>query len=797
MWDSIAQDVRQGLRALRHRPAFTAIAVLTLALGIGVNTAMFSVINAVLLRPLRFEDPDRLVLLRDLQPPGTPTPVSYPEYLDWKGREDAFSDVAAYFRSAYFVSGDETENVFAVRMSSNMLPMLGIAPALGRGFRPEEEARRAEPVALISDAYWRRHFGADPNAVGKTLTLDGMVVTVVGVLPPGLGTLLPEDVEDGSGRDLWLPLRLDEENAPRGLHFVTAIARLREGVDLAAAQSRADAFAAARKADGTTDHGARLVPLKTHVVGGVRPALWVLFGAVFLVLLIACGNVANLLLSRAVARRREIAVRMALGARRPRLVRQLLVESLVLAVLGGAAGLVLAAWGVALLVAAKGDWLPRAQEIRLDPAVLAFTLLASVLTALLFGMAPALRGTQVALAPALKSGGGRDALGAVRDRLRGAMVVVEVALSLVLLAGAGLLLRSFALLLATDPGFNPSRVLTFNLAAPRGAYAEPQQQARLFREVLERLAALPGADGVAAVYNLPLGGGSTDGSFGIEGRTWPRDAAPNADKQMVSPAYFQVMQTPLLKGRFFTDHDDAAAPQVAIVSKAFADRYFPGEDPIGRRIDFEWETKGFQEIVGVVADMRQLGLDVAAPAVIYVPDLQRPESSMSIVIRSKTPPEALLGSARQAVRGVDPSLPLVATRTLEEVVAASLTARRLPMLLLGGLALLALLLGVVGIYGVTSFAVAQRTPEIGMRMALGARPRDVLSMVLGQGMRLVLMGTVLGTAGALALTRLLGSLLYGVGASDPPAFLGAAAFLSVVSLLACWVPARRATRVDP
>jgi len=797
MWDSLVQDIRQGLRALRHRPAFTAIAVVTLALGIGANTAMFSIIHAVLMRPLPYEDPERLLLLRDLQPPDTTIPTSYPEYLDWKSRGEIFADVATYFRSAYVLTGGEAENVWAVRMSSNMLPMLGIAPALGRGFRPEEDGRHAEPVALISDAFWRRRFGADPQAVGRTLTLDGKVVTIVGVLPPGLGTLLPEDLEAGSGRDLWLPLRLDEGNAPRGLHFMTAIARLPMDVDLAAAQSRADAFASQRQNEGVTDHGARLIPLKTHVVGRIRPALLVLFGAVGMVLLIACGNVANLMLARAVARRQEVAVRMALGAGRLRLVRQFLVESLVLAVLGGAAGVILAGWGVDLLVAARGDWLPRAEEVRLDPAVLLFTVLASVVTALLFGLAPALRATRVALSPALKSGWGRSGLGATRDRLRGAMVVGEVALSLVLLAGAGLLLKSFALLLATDLGFNPSRVLTFNLMAPRGAYAEPPQQARLFHDVLERLAPLPGVEGVAAVYNLPLGGGSTDGYFAIEGRAWPRDASPNADKQMISPGYFQVMRTPLLKGRFFTERDDAAGPKVAIVSKAFADRHFPDEDPIGRRIDFAWDTQGLQEIVGVVGDMRQRGIDEPSPPTIYLPYVQRPEGSMTIVVRSKTPPEALLGAARQVVRQVDPNLPLVHVRTLEEVVSASLTPRRLPMLLLGGLALLALVLGTVGIYGVTSYAVVQRTPEIGMRMALGARPRDVLRMMLGQGMRLVLAGTALGIAGALALTRLLGSLLYGVGAADPPAFLGAAAFLAAVSLLACYVPARRATKVDP
>jgi putative ABC transport system permease protein len=797
MMSGFWQDLRYGLRTLRGRPGFTTVAVLTLALGIGANTAMFSVINAVLMKPLPFPRADRLVLFRDLQPPDVPTPVSYPEYLDWKGREEVFDDLGVYFRTAYTLTGGEAENVWATRVSANLLPMLGVHPALGRDFRTEDDVRGAGPVALITDALWRRRYAADPAVIGRTLPLDGIAFTIIGVLPPQFASILPQDLEAGAGRDLWLPLRLDQDNAPRGLHFIDAIGRLREGIDLAAAQSRADTYARQLHQEGTTDHGGRLIPLKTHVVGRIRPALLMLLGAVGLVLLVACGNVANLLLTRAVARRREISIRMALGAGRARLVRQLLAESLLLAVLGGGAGLLLAGWGVDLLVAARGDWLPRAEGIRLDSSVLGFTAAAAILTGILFGLAPALRASRVALGEALMEGGGRDGVGAGRDRLRGAMVIGEVALSLVLLAGAGLLLRSFARLTATDVGFDPGRALSFNLTAPPGSYKDPQAQARLFQEVLQRLATLPGVEGVAAVNNLPIGGGGTNSDVVIEGRTWPVGSQPMAESQIISHDYFQVMRTPLVKGRFFSAQDASGRAQVAIVNRAFAERYFPGEDPIGKQIDFNWGTVGHQEIVGVVGDIRQSGVDEPVPPATYVPYLQRPIDSMTIVLRSATPPAMLLAAARERVRAVDPDLPLVNVRTLEEVIDASLTPRRLPMLLLGGLALLALTLGTLGIYGVTSYAVAARTPEIGVRMALGAKPRDVLVMVLGDGMKLVSAGTALGLLGALALTRLLSGLLYGVAPSDPLTFLGAAAFLAGVSFLACYLPARRATRVDP
>jgi putative ABC transport system permease protein len=797
MMSGFWQDLRYGFRTLRGRPGFTVAAVLTLALGIGANTAMFSIIHAVLMKPLPFPQPERLVAFRDLQPPDTPTPISYPEYLDWKGRGEIFDDLGVYFVTAYTLTGGQAEHLLAARVSANLLPMLGITPALGRGFRTEDDDRGAAPVVLITDAMWRRRYAADPNVIGRTLPLDGTVFTIVGVLPRHFSSILPQDRDAGSGRDLWMPLRLDRESAPRGLHFIDAIGRLRSGVDLVSARSRAEAYAKQLRQDGTTDHGARLVPLMTHVVGAIRPALLMLLGAVGLVLLVACGNVANLLLARAVARRREISIRMALGASRGRLVRQLLVESLLLAGLGAAAGLLLASWGVEALVAARGDWLPRAEGIRVDPSVLGFTIAAAVLTGLLFGLAPALRASRVTLGAALKQGGARDGVGAGRDRLRGAMVVSEVALSLILLAGAGLLLRSFARMTENDVGFDPGRMLTFRLTAPAGTYKEPQQQARMFQEVLRSFAALPGVEGVAAVHNLPIGGGSTNGDFGIEGRTWPPGGAPIAEKQIVSPEYFQVMRTPLVQGRYFSAEDAAGRAPVAVVNRAFAERFFPGENPIGHRIEFGWGIEGFQEIVGVVGDIRQTGMDEPAPPATYLTFLQRPIDSMTIVLRSAVPPATLLGAARERVRAVDPDLPLVSVRTLDEVLAESLTPRRLPMLLLGGLALLALTLGALGIYGVTSYVVEARTPEIGVRMALGAKPRDVLAMVLGDGMKLVVAGTALGLLGAVALTRLLSGLLYGVGASDPPTFLCAAAFLAVVSLFACYLPARRATRVDP
>jgi len=794
MWDGIAQDIRQGLRVLRHRPGFTAVAALTLALGIGATTTMFSVVHAVLMRPLPFPEPERLVLFRDLQPGGTATPMSYPEYVDWRARREIFADVGVWFRSAFVMGGEPAENVWAMRVSANLLPMLGVEPALGRGFTAEEERRGAGLVALISDALWRRRFGADGGVLGTTVILSGTPFTIVGVLPPGFDTILPWDREAGSGRDVFVPLLLDDESAPRGLHFIDAIARLAPGVDLAAAARQADAFAAGLRRDGVSDHGARLLPLKAQVVGAVRPALLVLLGAVGLVLLIACANVANLLLVRGVSRRREFAIRMALGAGRPRLLRQLVVECLLLAAVGGGLGLLLAAWGIDLLAAARVEWLPRAEEIRVDPVVLGFTAFATILTGLLFGLVPAFRASGIGLVPALKGDGGRGVGG---DRLRHVMVVSELALSLVLLAGAGLLLRSFALLRATDLGFDPQRTLTFEIYGRSEDHGEPAQQKRLFGRILDDLATLPGIDGVAAVNHPPIGGGSTNGGFTLEGTTWPAGGEPMVEKQIVSPDYFRVMRVPLIKGRFFTAADTADRPPVAIVNQAFADRFLAGGDPIGRRIGFNWGIEGWQEIVGVVGDIRQLGVDQPAPPAMYVTFPQRPIDAMTIVIRSATPPATLLAAARERLRAIDPELPPLNVRSLEEMVGASLTPRRLPMLLLGGMALLALLLATLGIYGVTSYAVAQRTPEFGVRVALGARRRDVMAMVLGDGMRLVAAGTGLGLVGAVALTRLLRALLFGVGASDPPTLAAAAAFLGVAALVACLIPARRATRVDP
>jgi putative ABC transport system permease protein len=801
MLTGFGQDIRQGLRALVHRPAFTAVAVATLALGIGATTTMFSVVHAVLVRPLRFADPSRLVLFRDLQPHDLATPLSYPEFTDWRARREIFSDFGGWTRGAYVLSGDPAENVWALRVSANLLPMLGIQPALGRGFRADEERRGAAPVALISDALWRRRFGADPSVLGRSIALSGAPFTIVGVLPPGVDTILPWDRQAGAGRDIVAPLQVDETTSPRGMHFLDAVARLGPGIDLADAARRADAFAEGLKRDGVTDHGVRLLPLQAQVVGGVRPALLVLLGAAGLVLLIACANLANLLLVRGMSRRREIAVRMALGAGRARLLRQLMVESLVLAAVGGGLGLLLAAWGADFLAAGRADWLPRAEEIRVDPAVLGFAAAATILTGLLFGLLPAWRVSGMSLAPALRGEGGRgDGSGGGAgggDRLRGVMVVSELALSLVLLAGAGLLLRSFAVLSATDPGFDPRHALTFQVSGRSKAYDDPDKQVDLFDRILADLATLPGVEGVAAVNSLPVGGGTINGGFDLEGKEWATGDEPVAEKQIVSPDYFRVMRVPVVRGRAFTTADIATAPHVAMVNQAFVDTFLPGVDPIGKHLGFNWGIEGRQEIVGVVADIRQGGLDEPAPPATYVVYPQRPIETLTVVIRSTGPPAALLAAARGRLRAIDPELPPINVRTLDEMIGVSLAPRRLPMLVLGGMALLALVLAAVGIYGVTSYAVAQRIPEFGVRMALGARPRDLMGMVLAGGVRLVAAGAVLGLAGALAVTRLLRALLYGVGSTDLATFAAATAFLALVALAACLVPARRATRVDP
>ena len=782
------QDLRYGIRMLAKSPAFTAVAILTLALGIGANTAIFSVVNAVLLRPLPYKNPDQLVAIWDKQPNDQLTPASYPEYLDWREQTQVFESVATFFSSSYVLSGKGIpEQIPALRASSNYLPTLGIEPVLGRNFRPEEEQRNGDRVLLLSYAAWKGRFGGDPAIVGKTLDLSDQTFTVIGVLPSDF--MLPEKAE------LLLALRLNPQTADRGLHFMTVSGRLRPGLSLAQAHKEIRPVAERLQKERSTTHGIVLISAKDDITQGAGTPLYLLLGAVGFVLLIGCANVANLLLARAIQRKKEIAIRIAVGAGRGRLIRQLLVESILLGLAGGLCSLLLVGWVMDAIVRAFADRLPRASEIRMDTHVLLFALGISILTGILFGLAPAWESLKVSLYDTLKEGGGQS--GSTSRRKQNVLIVGEVALSLVLAAASGLLIRSFRELLHVDKGFSSDRILTFEVAIPHTRYPEAAKQFLFFQQVLERLKNLPGVESVGMVNQLPLSGSNVNGNIDIEGRTFPRDSRPVVDKCIASADYFSTLRIPLVRGRFFREQDTVDAPHVAIINQAFARRYFPNEDPIGKRIAFTWGIDGFQEIVGVIGGVKHDGLADPVRTEFYVPYSQRPDEDFQIVMRTKGDPTSLVSAARAAVLAVDQGQPINEVETMDAIVSHSLTDQRTAMWLLGAFAGLALALTAVGIYGVISYSVGQRTREIGLRMALGAQPGDVMQHVVREGMALVLWGVGIGLLVGLAATKVLASQIYGVSPRDPLTFAAVALLLVGVALVACYIPARRATRVDP
>ena len=787
-------DLRIAARTLLKHPGFTVVAALTLALRIGANTVVFSFVDGILLRPLPYPDPDRLLLVRDVQPSLSEAPMSYPEYLDWRGQDQLFSAVAAMSRLRFNFTGEgEPERLNGIRASASLLPMLGVKPAAGRLFTAEEESPAAPRVAVISHGLWQRRFAGDPRLVGRALTLDGEAVTAVGVLPPGFSF--------GDEADVWVPLRLDAERAPRGLHFLGVVARLRPGLDLAQARAEAEPIAAHLREEYKTDHGLKLVRLQESVVASARPLLLLLGGAVALVLLIACTNVASLLLARTAGRRREIAVRLSLGTTRGRLVRQLLTESTLLALLGGGLGLVLAGWGVEVLARAAADRLPRVAGVGLDWTVVAFTAGLAIATGFLFGLAPALQATRTDLQAILKEGGRGGDPGEGRQRLRAGLVIGEVALSLVLLIGAGLLIRSFQAVLRAPAGFRAEGLLSLDLNLPPARYPEAPQQEDFYRQLKERLGALPGVAGAAEVSHLPLSGRSTNGSFAIAGREWAEGERPLADKRLAGVSYFQVMGIPIVRGRAFDERDGEGAPQAAIVSESFARRFFPDQDPIGQRIDLAWHTDGFQEIVGVAGDVKHQGLDEPSLPAIYLAYRQQPALTLAmgrtLVIRAAGAPEAVMTALREQVAAIDRDLPISSLRPMDEVLERSLATRRLTTSLLSALAAIALTLAAVGLYGLISYLVTQRTQEIGIRMALGARRAHVLRQVVARGLVLALVGTGFGLAASFGLARLMTSQLYEVTATDPPTFAAVPAVLLAVALVASLLPAHRAARLDP
>ncbi|MCE9673328.1 ABC transporter permease [Myxococcus stipitatus] len=802
--ESFLQDVRYALRTLRGSPGFAFMAVLALALGIGATSAVFSVVNGVLLRPLPFHEPERLARvfgnLRawDL----TDITSSVPEYQEYREQLRSFSSLAAYVQGDMTLTGGERpQRVVATRATASLLQTLGVTPSLGRGFMAQEEVPGHDRVVLLTRKAWREHFAEAPDVLGQTLRLDGEPYTVVGVLPEE--GLYPVETE------VFLPLAPPAEHFSenyRGARYLSVLGRLRPGVteegtreDLArASRVLGEAHPAHYQDAGWS---LSLKSLEERTVGGVRGTLWLLMGAVGFVLLVACSSVANLLLARGVARGREVAIRAALGADRRRLVAQLLTESLLLAVAGGALGVLLAAWGMDALLALVGDALPRAGEVRLDATSLLFTAGVSLLTGVVFGLVPALRVSRVDLDAAMRQGARGTADGAT-GRLRGGLVVGQIALALVLLVGAGLFSRSFVSLREVDPGYSPDGVLTGQLSLSRASYPDAARQAAFQAELLTRVQALPGVASAGLANILPLSG-QRDNTFDIEGRTLTTaDRLPAVQYRAVSAGYLRTLQVKLRQGRMLQDSDDAHAPGALVINRTFADLYWPKGDALGQRLKLHAPDARWATVVGIVEDLREANLSEPARPTAYWSLAQQPSANLGLVVRlAAGAPESVVASVEAALREVDGDVPLYAVTSLSRMVEDSLGSRRLSALLMGLFAGVSLVLAALGIAGVIAFMVVQRTRELGIRMALGAARGDVLRLVLGQGMRLASLGLVLGLALSLALSwglsRMLGPLLYGVTALDPWTFAGVAGLLGGVALLATWLPARRATRVDP
>jgi predicted permease len=805
MMGTLWQDMRYGVRMLVKQPGFTVVAVLALALGVGANTAIFSVVNAVLLRPLPFAQPDEIVTARgrSAERGDRGASLSYPDFLDWRQQAQSFDRLAVYNTASTLIrEGNEPEAISGAVASADLLPLLKVEPLLGRNFTREEDQQQSAPVILLGYNLWQRRFGADPRVVGRQLRLSSQSATIIGVLPEGFKFPVDE------GRTDYLqPIgpNIGEYFGRRSAYFLRVVGRLKPGVTRRAAETEMRAIGERLEQQYPDEGfrlGATLVPLHEELVGNVRPALLVLLGAVALVLLIACANVANLLLARAASRQKEVAIRTALGAGRLRIVRQLLTESLLIALVGGAIGLLLAMWGVDLLIASTPADIPRLQEVGLDWRVLSFTLFVSVLTGIVFGLAPALQASNVELNEALKEGGRGSTEGIMRNRVRSLLVVSEVALSLVLLVGAGLLIKSFMRLREVDPGFDAKNLLTTSLTPSRAKYADAERQNNFYREVLGRIQALHGVDAAGFVDPLPLSGNSSSVTFTVEGREVAPGRLFSSNRRMISPEYFRAMRIPLLEGRAFNEHDTKDTPLVLIVNETFARRFFPGTDPVGKRVLIgaspEQPNPPPHEIVGVVGDVRHEGLDTEAGPEYYVSYQQTPLRHGSLVVRTTSVEAAsMAASLRSTIKQVDQEQYIPSFEPMQQLLAESFARRRFNMMLLGLFASVALVLASVGIYGVMSYAVTRRTHEIGIRIALGARSHDVVGMIVRQGMTLVLAGLLLGLAGAFALTRIMASLLFGVSPTDALTFIAVSALLAGIALLACLIPARRATRVDP
>jgi len=809
--ETFARDLRFGLRTQRQAPAFTAVAVLTLALGIGANTAIFSVVRAALLRPLPYEHPDRLITVgevrteEELSQALSPQSwnASYPDYLDWRKRSKAFESLAGFTGDGFTLRGAaEPETVTAVQATTNFFSTLGVKPFLGRDFRAGEDVAAGPFAAILTHSYWRSRFGGDPRVIGRSVQLDSNSVTIIGVLPAGF-----EFAPRGNAQ-LWVPLHITGDLVTRrSLRWLSVIGRLARKTTPAQARAEMDLINARLAAAYPNEDGAlRLVvaPLRDRIVGQIRPLLLVLFGAVAFVLLIACANVANLLMARATRRRKEFAVRLALGAGRGRLALQFLAESLIIASGGAALGLLITQFGTRLLVSAIPqvvlDSMPFLRDARADPMVLAFLLFTMILTGVAFGLAPALEVFNRRVSTTLKDES-RGTSGGVRTRLRHALVIAEIAFSLVLLVGAGLMLKSLGALLNHSPGFDTRRLLTFSVFLPPDRYPKDAEMVRFDRDFMDRMRVLHGFVGVASTSVVPLTGGGNTIRFVIEGRPTSAGHEGECDIRDVSDGYFSMMGIPLVAGRFFNDADDTpAGPTRVIVTQAWVKRNLPGEDPIGKRIRFTFSSsEPYRQIVGVVGDIAEAGLDSASESILFAPFRQGPDRFYSYIVRTAGEPGAAIGAARAALRTIDPQLITILPSTMDQIIAQSPSVflRSYPSLLIGSFAGLALILAMVGLYGLISYSVSQRTRELGIRMALGAQPGDVLRLVLEEGARLIAMGLGAGVFAAVTLTQLMRSLLFGVSPVDPVTFTGVALLLTLVATAACYIPARRAMRTDP
>ena len=809
------KDIRFASRQLVKQPAFTSIAVVTIALAIGATTAVLSLVNGLMVRPLPYREPQQLVLLlqhfksQNLER----IPVSPPEFKDYEARAHSFEKLGSFRYTNFNLAGeDRPERISGATVTADVLPLLCVSPIRGRFFQPEECSLGRDDVVIISARLWQRRFNSDPQIIGTKLLLNGKNFTVVGVMPASFDFPLQlfnlgNGGQFGGRADIWKPLAFtEEEMKKRGSRSYAMIGRLAPGTSLAQAQTEIESINAQMRREHPDNYmqdnsfGGDVLSLQDLAVSGMRPALLILLGAVFLVLLIACANLTTMLLARAAAREREIAIRVALGAGRLRLLKQVFTESVLLSLIGGVAGVLLALWGVESLKAVGAQTVPRLREVNIDLVVLGVTLAICVGTGIIFGLVPGLASSRPELTEALKEGGRSSTVGTRRNSLRNGLVIAEVALALVLLSGAGLLIKSFARLQNVNPGFNPRNALTFEVSLPKIQYPDDASVVRFNNEAQHRVAAQPGVQAAGFSTILPLAGTNSDWSFAIEGRPSDNNSpSPDEEKRQVSPDYFRAIETPLIKGRFFSDADSADAPLVIIVNQTFAKKFWPKGDALGKRITFDDPKKNpkWITIVGIVGDIRHFGLGIDPKPEMYVPFAQSAYSTTIYVVRSNQDARTLLAAIRREIQAIDSAVPLANVRSFETVIAESVAPRRLSVVLLGVFAGVAVLLASVGIYGVMSFLVVQRTHEIGVRMALGAQRSDVLKLVLFRSLKLISVGTIIGLIVALMSTHTLRALLYSVSAFDAMTFVLVTILLGAAALAASYLPAIRATKADP